>query len=96
MTCLTHSPLPPQVPQRLGFLLGGMGGSEDVETAAAAEILLSRRSAPGSRFEAPFWRRIFGSLLDRMPLFLGLRPRFFVHALRPGCAARDGLGAGRF
>ena len=38
MTCLTHSPLPPQVPQRLGFLLGGMGGSEDVETAAAADF----------------------------------------------------------
>ncbi len=41
-----------QVPQRLSFLLGGMGGSGDVTTAAAADCSSPLRAAPGSHIEA--------------------------------------------
>jgi hypothetical protein len=66
LTCLTHSPLPPQVPQRLAFLLGGMGGSEDVEIAAIDDFPLLTALHRGlilMLIWGSFFASLFGQLL---------------------------------
>ena len=72
MTCLTHSPLPPQVPQRLAFLLGGMGGSENVEIAATDDFFLLTALHRGLILRliwGSFFASLFGQLLVRVLLF---------------------------